>query len=1062
MDTRLCQMCGALSRLSSGICANCNNVLTVNTATTLTAVMDSVPPAAVAENFDAINAEHVITRLNSVMSAIPSHNASLADQEPILAPVHAGSACSAEDSGAASVLGVALSASTAMVLESALRVIDNASIVSAPASTHPEAALAPANPHLEVVSVEHKEPQVRSQASVGDFFNEAPVPHSRFAEPDQTAVPDPIIQNTIANPTQNSISGALSNAQNSARFVEECKQAVERRLEDAAAVRPSNFINQKSSRIYENEEQNVFGKASLRQRDSGRKNLEPDSTSSTRKIESAEKNEADHFVLKLPKKPAIVAAVILLLIGFFVICGLQKKQSDLNSQPNPVTYSGQASELHSDLPLVNVESKAAKRPSSNRPVLLTHTNFLGEYKIRLAEHSGLASDGSILIESRDGDKFAGQAVINHVQARNLLDNSNGTVRLNTTLSMQNYKVSGTCGNSNVLSLRLIPHNTNFRPMHVDAAAEYNGNRLLLSGSWYPESARFWARPTTRYAFQAVQSKILLPPQSMDLLKLIFWNESDSMQTRFLKILALCFVIGAAIAWTSIKFFSMDGLLSHWERDKYIPNSKVREHKKLLSQLSPSKANVQGSLFLGVRSDWNLLNPLSPKTLHLPPKMRSQNPHTLVLGAGSKGKSRLLATQIVDDIRHGDRAVVVIDSEGSLTDLLLNWAASQPDGKQLSNRIQVIDPCKRESLLGFNPLIATDQHTISSHAASIVMGFKAVYTESQNSQNQWTQQTANILRNALILLILNGRSIADLPLLLSDNDFRDLMLQQIERVHADEWKTLLEAWSNYKKLARSEQWINWIEPILNRVQPLLSEPRLSRLLVERERVVNLENVLANNGVLLVRVPEGQLHKGGNLLGSLIITGLRQAAVQQFENEGSELNPCSIFVDELNNFFDAELFDAVTSETRKLQIGIIGTLRTLQDLSEEFRNRAVLSFGTMALFSIAKKDADILGPTMFRVDGRRVKKWNIKDFFNPGNSTPTTDLVSDEEKFNIDRLLGQPDRSYFCYLVGSQAGVFRMKSREFQDISKDKINWDLLDRIYELKQFSDDEAYESDEQ
>lgn len=1027
-------MCGALSRLSAGICSNCKNVFTATSSTLLTDVLETVPPAAVAENFDYINAEKVMTKLNSVMSSMPNALPELVTQVPPVFNDVSGmtSSTRAAELIAASSVAAVLPTSAVMAIESARRVLESGRTEELNSVAIEENNLAPDPVEPEVLANNAASDQVsRSHFPAGDFFDEVRVPRSSFSQDSAASAPEHVASDELST--------VYESANNSSRFVEDCRNAIERSLQEQSIVTPEIFSqNSKSSKRMTKHKPSSKprSQAALRQT-----SLE-DSVSQS-KNDAA---ELDHYVLKLPKKFAVFAGLIICLVAFFVVKGIGNQPLADKPVAPPLT-----------------ELVDAKIPSKdfNKRVVLTQTNFLGEYRMRLTEHNGALSEGVLLLNSRNGNSFSGEAVINHLQARQLLNNSNGTIRVNNVISRQSYSINGTCANSNVLSMRLIPKNTTFRPMRIDAVAEYSGNKLLISGTWYAELARAWARPSARFQFQAIQSKTIESSGSGDWIKAIFWNDADSMHTRFLKILAVFLMAGVAIAWSSIKFFGMDGLLSRWEREKYIPNSKRKEHQKLLNQLAPRNAKHTGALFLGDRADWKVSDPLSPRSLYMPAKMRATNPHMLVIGAGTKGKSRLLASQITDDIRHADRAVIVIDSDGSLVDLLLSWAASQPDGKQLAKRIQVIDPCKRESFLGYNPLIVGDLETVSSHAASIVMGFKAVYTEAQNSQNQWNPQTANILRNALILLILNKRLLSDLPLLLSDNDFRDLMLQQVEREHPQESKTLLEAWYNYKKLARSEQWINWIEPILNRVQPLLSEPRLSRLLTEREHAVDLDEVLTNNGVLLVRVPEGQLHKGGNLLGSLVVTGVRQAAIEQYENEGSESNPCSIFVDELNNFFDAELFDAITSETRKLQIGIIGTLKTMQDLPEEFRNRASLSVGAMALFSVGKKDADFLGPTMFRVDGRRVKKWNIRDWFNPPNATPTTDLVSDEEKFNIDRLLGQSERSYFCYLVGSQAGVFQMKSREFQDISKDKINWDLLDKMYELKQLSDDEAFEADE-
>jgi len=533
---------------------------------------------------------------------------------------------------------------------------------------------------------------------------------------------------------------------------------------------------------------------------------------------------------------------------------------------------------------------------------------------------------------------------------------------------------------------------------------------------------------------------------------LLWPPNETPANRFLRVLAVCIVFGLAVVKLSVKFFGLHGLLSVWERENYIPHSVRRQHMKLLKELGAGK---KGGLLLGARIEWRLHQFWLPKTLYLPAARRERNPHLLAMGAGAKGKTRLLASMIINDIKNDDRAIVVVDSEGSLIELITRWLGTRPEAAKVLQRVSIIDPCRPQCQIGFNPLTAGNTENLQAAASAIVMGFKAVYTESQNQQNQWTQQTANILRNAVLLLMLNERSLEHLPALLSDNDYRDVLLEKIEKEHAREWKTLLDAWSNYKRLARTEQWINWIEPILNRVQPLLSDQRISRLLNEKDNCLDLSQLLAEKRILLVRVPEGQLEKGGNLLGSLIITGLRQAGLLHFERTGDSGTPCSLYVDELNNFIDADCFEAICSDLRKVQIGIHATLKTLHDLNEEFRNKVLLNFGTMALFSVSKKDADLIGPTMFRVEGRKVKKFTPKDIFCQVSSQPTMDFASDEEKININRLVGQEERNYFCHLVGTEAGVFRIKAPEFPDIPKGDVNWDLIEKLYSSNDSDDSE-------
>ena len=163
----------------------------------------------------------------------------------------------------------------------------------------------------------------------------------------------------------------------------------------------------------------------------------------------------------------------------------------------------------------------------------------------------------------------------------------------------------------------------------------------------------------------------------------------------------------------------------------------------------------------------------------------------------------------------------------LADLLMRWMTVHPNAEQLAKRVIVIDPTNNKPSPSFNPLQLPEDSNMQNAAAAIVHGFKAIYHEPPGSQNQWSPQTAHILRNAAMLLMANGKTLIDLPTLLQDNDFRDILLEKIEKRRHErvEFTTLLETWGQYKRLARTEQWINWYEPILNRVGPTLINLRI---------------------------------------------------------------------------------------------------------------------------------------------------------------------------------------------------------------------------------------------
>jgi hypothetical protein len=529
-------------------------------------------------------------------------------------------------------------------------------------------------------------------------------------------------------------------------------------------------------------------------------------------------------------------------------------------------------------------------------------------------------------------------------------------------------------------------------------------------------------------------------------------QKEPMSTLGLKMAAFFIAIAIGVFVFARRFFGPDGWNNQRQKQKYIPSQYLGENRKEIRELGqPLKA---GSVPFGRRCEWRPWLPWETKDIALPPQARVNNPHILLLGAGDKGKSRLIAKMVTHDIEAGDRAVVLIDSDGELSELVVDWAAAHPNGKEIAKRVVIVDPTWPQGSLAYNPLEMPEDGDLQSAASSMVNGFKAIYTEPPGSQSQWNQQTANILRNATLLLMVNKKTLTDLPTLLQENDFRDVLLEGLEakRKEKVEYGTLLETWGQYKRLARTDQWINWVEPILNRTTPMLSDPRIRPILTKDKGDISLTEIIKKKKILIVRIPQGQLDKNANLLGSLLVTGLKQAALTiatvDRSNERSGSRPVALYLDEFDNFIEKETFDAITSETKRFQIGFVGASKTLQDLPEDFRNQLIINVGSLVCFSLAKKDGDALGPTMFRVDGRKKKHETLQNFFNPINTSPQFELISDEEKLNIDRVVGQKERTFFLYRVGSEAGVFHLKSHEFKDIAESHINRKLIAKMHGL--------------
>lgn len=530
------------------------------------------------------------------------------------------------------------------------------------------------------------------------------------------------------------------------------------------------------------------------------------------------------------------------------------------------------------------------------------------------------------------------------------------------------------------------------------------------------------------------------------------KDPRKVQEFFLQIALGLISAGVLIFLFFLMIFGPSGWMNIWEKKKYIPSQFSGQHMKMVRELG--KGLKPGGVPLGRRIEWGWWCFWTPRNLSMPPDMRERNPHMLLLGGSDKGKTRLMAKMITHDIKSEDRAIVLIDSDGCLSELVINWIASQPDGKKYAKRVVLVDPTYSAGSLAYNPLEMPEDGDLQAAASAIVHGFKAIYMEPPGQQgggqNQWNQQTANILRNATLLLMANGRTLTDLPNLLQDNDFRDIMLETVERKKDEktEYINIIDTWNQYKKLARTDQWINWVEPILNRVGPMLGDGRIRPILTKPVSDLKLREIILDKKILIVKVPQGELDQNANLLGSLMVTGVQQAAMSLGREKNEDVRPCALYLDDMDSFIEKETVEQLTAETKRYQIGFVGSIKTLQHLQEDFKSQLIINVGTICVFALAKKDGDLLGPQMFRVDGRKIKHQTITNFFNKVNTSPQFELIMDEEKLNIDRIVGQEEQTYFCYQVGTVAGVFNLKAHDFKDVSKDKLDRKLIEKMHAI--------------
>ncbi|GLZ78332.1 hypothetical protein Afil01_31390 [Actinorhabdospora filicis] len=316
-------------------------------------------------------------------------------------------------------------------------------------------------------------------------------------------------------------------------------------------------------------------------------------------------------------------------------------------------------------------------------------------------------------------------------------------------------------------------------------------------------------------------------------------------------------------------------------------------------------------------------------------------HLHVVGSTGVGKSTFLLNQVLADI-HAGRGVVLIDPKGDLvTDIL-----ARVDREALGERLVVIDPDGRGEQPGINPLSGEDPDLIVDHFVGIC---RRIF------ERHWGPRADDVLRSALLTVVRQpGATLEALPILLSDRRARAPFVADLD----DDPAGLGGFWSWYDNLAPGLQ-SQVVGPVTSRIRAMLTRPFVRRTIAVRESTFELGDIL-NGGVLLVRVPKGQLGDDtARLLGSVIVARTWQAATARTRIPEARRHDATLYIDECHNFLTLpRALDEILAEARGYRLSLVLAHQHMAQLPRETQFAISANARTKVFFTTSPEDAHLL--------------------------------------------------------------------------------------------------------
>ena len=335
-------------------------------------------------------------------------------------------------------------------------------------------------------------------------------------------------------------------------------------------------------------------------------------------------------------------------------------------------------------------------------------------------------------------------------------------------------------------------------------------------------------------------------------------------------------------------------------------------------------------------------------------------HVHVPGATGTGKTTLLSNMVLADARAG-RGAVVLDPKGDMVaDLLERLPAA------VAGRLVLIDPSEREAPAALNILDGPDPELAADQVVSV---FRRIWGA------WWGPRMDDILRCACLTLArVPGSTLADIPALLTEPAVRAALAGA-----ASEHDPYLRGfWRWYESMPEAGQ-AAAAGPVLSRLRAVLTRRFAADLLGSARSSFDMRKVLDGGGLLLARLPKGQIGDDtARLAGSLVIAKAWQAALARASVPERARRDAAVYVDECHNFLNLPgALESILDEARGYRLSLVLAHQHLGQLPRELAASVAANARNKVCFTLSPDDARVMarqmGPVLTETDLSHLGKY-----------------------------------------------------------------------------------------
>jgi hypothetical protein len=380
-------------------------------------------------------------------------------------------------------------------------------------------------------------------------------------------------------------------------------------------------------------------------------------------------------------------------------------------------------------------------------------------------------------------------------------------------------------------------------------------------------------------------------------------------------------------------------------------------------------------------------------------------HLYLLGPTGSGKSTEIENLAIQTARLGD-GIFVVDPKADLCEEIM---ARLPEDR--AQDVIMLNPAATDQPIGFNILrSAHDEHSRELVVDDVVHIFGEIWKSS------FGPRTADVLRNALLTLTAtkapdgSAFTLAEVAPMLENPSFRRFVTAQ-----SGVPESVRPFWTAFNAMSAGERG-QTIGPSLNKLRALTTRTSL-RLMLGQSKGLDVADVFTKRRILLASLNKGVVGtETAQLLGSLLVAGLRNAALRRAAIPKGKRRPAWAFLDEFQDVLRMgdDLADGL-AQARGLGLGYVLANQYLGQLPPAIQAAVLGTVRSTVVFQLDHDDARIL-------ERRFSPSLAIEDLMGLGAYEIAARLCVDGQTWppvtGKTLLLGEPVRDAFALTQASR--------------------------------------------